>query len=759
MSSSALTRSLYGAQVQDASAGGGGAAAPMHDVIMNGTGNFISDLSLLKSRGASAIVKFVGGPTNYVGVNSEFSLAMWKTWMTKAFNKTNPTQIANFVADGTLFANWLIDDLKQGTNVFSGGAPTFAELEEMAEFSKGTWTTLPCAVRVENQYLHDLCINAGASNYTYVDFGWAMWHNRFGAALPWFTNHVNDGRAVKLGALIGANVLNGGSGLTAPWNVHPNRANQWGMSPQEIDAAGAAGLSALTTTLGFVFWAQNPNFDDIGYWNWESIQTAMDGIKARAVGRSPGPVNWHGESGSTSGSTQTVAGRWNFLGYARKRGNHPDTMNVDLPASVPANSALCIVAYSRDSGRSSVCPSNWSEAQHISGTSEQGGDLALYYRIATGNEGGGIQALAWSGSVTDTACQAISFAFSGNTTFSQPVVLSKAGSARSWAAGSSNMGPVPGIQSTVSDAVIICISAKANDFANGDPVPDDTMSATTSDGETWNRMILSTNGSGPESGVLIDYTITSGTPSITTKSWTQGTGAGSASSGAGCGFMVAFAPQSIVSGQPPVLVDLEDLTMSVASNLSFTLVSTGSTPFVYSLTSGPSNVTLGSSTGAFQWSPLTTGDFYLILRSTNSFGFDEQDFTATIVSSGGTSEGGSGDANTAPSITHPGNKTVYAHDLLSFIVAASDAQGDDIDFALESNPAGSFIDERTGQFIWIPSGEQGPGTYPIVVVASDGQAESRSTFTVTVNDTPWTRDGGPSTQLGRTVPDNSFRRI
>jgi hypothetical protein len=218
--------------------------------------------------------------------------------------------------------------------------------------------------------------------------------------------------------------------------------------------------------------------------------------------------------------------------------------------------------------------------------------------------------------------------------------------------------------------------------------------------------------------------------------------------------MVTIAPAAVLGGTPPVLIlgDLDDgVTISLGSTVSFTLSSTGSTPITYSKESGPSNVTLGSSTGAFQWTPSSAGDYVIVLAATNSFGSDTGTLPVTVSSPGGSGSTSTG-ANSVPVISHPGNKSVNAHDLLSFVVAATDADDDTLTFGLDSGaPTGAFIDSTTGQFIWIPSGEQGPGTYPIVVLVGDGQQTSRSTFTITVGDTIWTRSS--------TLPTNSFRRI
>jgi hypothetical protein len=87
----------------------------------------------------------------------------------------------------------------------------------------------------------------------------------------------------------------------------------------------------------------------------------------------------------------------------------------------------------------------------------------------------------------------------------------------------------------------------------------------------------------------------------------------------------------------------------VGSTVSFLIQSSGSTPFTYSKLSGPSNVTLGSSSGQFQFTPLSVGTYVIQLRVTNSFGSDSDGFNVFAVAQNQMN-------NSAPVITHPATK-------------------------------------------------------------------------------------------------------
>ena len=725
---------------------------PLIDQFCGGTGNIISGLSAMKAAGMRAAIKFVGSATNYQFSNLSFSLASWKAKMDQSFAANNLQQIKAFVNDGTILANWIMDDCQPGSPVYGGKPPTMEDLDVMAQYSKSTWSFMPVTIRVHNSVL------AAKSNWTYVDFGWMQWHKRFGAVGPWYTNEINAGRAVGLGSILGANLLHGGSGKTAPWDFDPSSTVSTGrfcMSPQEIDACTAA-ASQTTYAIGIMCWASDPQFDEQGYCDRPEIQTSLTAMANVFIGKNRGPINYRGEfdppsSVTTSTSTATVTGAWgirdNGFGTITRK-NGVVSMSVPAPSVYAAGDLHCLLVYSRDSGLSSVTPSGWSETKRFtSGDSSRGGELVLYHKI-----GSGASELAttvqWpnGAGVPGTSQLARWFVLSNGSTILANIVAAT-GSGKSWPSQTS-MGPIPGVTSTRSDAIVLIIGARANDFGGGS-VDENWLSATTGP-ETWGRLFATGTDNGLDAGFFVDYSSPAGIASITTKSYSLTSGS---QAGAGCGFMVAFAPFSVVSGQPAAFsTDFGDTTISVGSNLSFTMTSTGSTPFTYAKVSGPSNVTINSSTGRFDFTPTSAGTFTIVVSTSNAYGADSDSFNVFAVVQSPTN-------NNAPVITHPGDKTIAEHDLLSFIIQASDPDGDAISYSMEQAPQGAFLDTDTGQFIWTPNARQS-GIYPIIAVVTDGRVESRSTFTVTVTDSRWGKEHGPSSQFEPTnTPNNGFTRL
>ena len=105
----------------------------------------------------------------------------------------------------------------------------------------------------------------------------------------------------------------------------------------------------------------------------------------------------------------------------------------------------------------------------------------------------------------------------------------------------------------------------------------------------------------------------------------------------------------------------------------------------------------------------------------------------TVNSDGGmVTVGVQGQANAAPSIVSPGDKTVAAFTTLSFTVVATDADDtldDAITYSMTSNlPPGPTFDTATGAFSWSPV-DTDAGTYTATFSVSDGRLTAAATST------------------------------
>jgi PKD repeat protein len=106
--------------------------------------------------------------------------------------------------------------------------------------------------------------------------------------------------------------------------------------------------------------------------------------------------------------------------------------------------------------------------------------------------------------------------------------------------------------------------------------------------------------------------------------------------------------------------------------------------------------------------------------------------------------------NNAPALSSIGAKSVYTSEILSFNVAATDADGDQVTYSATGLPQGASLDSTTGLFYWIPSISQ-RGEHEVIFSATDEHdATVTETITITVNHTnlPPTIVPTASTTLG-----------
>ncbi|MRR12762.1 hypothetical protein EG835_09955, partial [bacterium] len=95
------------------------------------------------------------------------------------------------------------------------------------------------------------------------------------------------------------------------------------------------------------------------------------------------------------------------------------------------------------------------------------------------------------------------------------------------------------------------------------------------------------------------------------------------------------------------------------------------------------------------------------------------------------------EVNAAPVLATIGDKTVAELSLLSFTASATDTDlpAQTLTYSLGPGaPAGAAINPSTGAFSWTPTEAQGPNSYPVTVIVSDGTATDSETITVTVTD-------------------------
>jgi len=181
---------------------------------------------------------------------------------------------------------------------------------------------------------------------------------------------------------------------------------------------------------------------------------------------------------------------------------------------------------------------------------------------------------------------------------------------------------------------------------------------------------------------------------------------------------------------PPLLDPIGPKTINELSTLSFTAMATDPEvppqTLTFSLGSGaPSGASITSG-GAFSWTPTEAqGPGSYVIRIIVSDGTDEdyEDITVTVY-----------EVNVAPVLDPIGPKSIDELATLSFTATASDSDlpVQTLTFSLGSGaPSGSSITSG-GVFTWTPTEAQGPGSYVVRIIVSDGSLTDYEDITITV---------------------------
>lgn len=196
----------------------------------------------------------------------------------------------------------------------------------------------------------------------------------------------------------------------------------------------------------------------------------------------------------------------------------------------------------------------------------------------------------------------------------------------------------------------------------------------------------------------------------------------------------------VESSRPPTLAKPEDRTGKEGELLEIALVASDpdGTPLEFSVTSNPPvsaahAPTIASPAGLFRWTPgpdaaSTTAPGRYELTFTASDGFLTASASCVVTVE---------NANVAPLLVPPGDKTVEAGEKLTFQLEATDADGDALTYAMQATPAfpttdGPQLAASTGAFEWTPPATSAAATYEVTFSAFDGEARSERTITLRV---------------------------
>jgi hypothetical protein len=204
------------------------------------------------------------------------------------------------------------------------------------------------------------------------------------------------------------------------------------------------------------------------------------------------------------------------------------------------------------------------------------------------------------------------------------------------------------------------------------------------------------------------------------------------------------------SNRPPVLtvpgtIIVNEQTPLVNVSVSATDPDLPTNVLKFSLLSAPpTGLTLDENSGAFSWTPSeaqgsNSHTITVVVTDTNPPAINAKQLSATnsftiIVR----------EINVAPQFTGPNGATIDERTAANVDASATDSDlpPNGLSYQLFGQPSGMTISASTGMITWTPDEAQGPGVYPVSVVATDNnptafntqQLSTTNLFTVTVRE-------------------------
>ncbi|MFZ5469810.1 MAG: Kelch repeat-containing protein [Myxococcota bacterium] len=203
--------------------------------------------------------------------------------------------------------------------------------------------------------------------------------------------------------------------------------------------------------------------------------------------------------------------------------------------------------------------------------------------------------------------------------------------------------------------------------------------------------------------------------------------------------------------RPPVLDSIGNRTVVESSTLSFAATATDpdGDALTFSASNLPSGATFNPATRAFSWTPSVgqAGVYSVTISVSDGVLSDAETFSITVTAA---------PPNNRPPVLGPiGERTVVEGATLTFVVTASDPDGDALTLSASPLPSGASFDPSTGGFLWSPTAGQ-QGNHAVTFSVTDGVLTDSEVVTLRVEpaatpDSGTTPDGGPMADAGPPV--------
>ena len=181
------------------------------------------------------------------------------------------------------------------------------------------------------------------------------------------------------------------------------------------------------------------------------------------------------------------------------------------------------------------------------------------------------------------------------------------------------------------------------------------------------------------------------------------------------------------TNRAPVLAPIGAKSGAEGSLLTFTVAATDADgdALTYSASGLPAGASFTAATRAFSWTPGydQAGPYSVTVTVTDGTTPVSETIAITI-----------GNTNRAPVLAPIGAKSGAEGSLLTFTVAATDADGDTLTYSASGLPGGANFDAGTRTFSWTPGYDQA-GPYSVTVTVTDGTTPVSETIAITIGNT------------------------
>ena len=182
--------------------------------------------------------------------------------------------------------------------------------------------------------------------------------------------------------------------------------------------------------------------------------------------------------------------------------------------------------------------------------------------------------------------------------------------------------------------------------------------------------------------------------------------------------------QSQTSNHAPEMAPIGERTVPGGEELSITVSATDpdGDPLTYGAQNLPGGATFDKITHSFRWTPKSTqvGTYQVTFTVTDGSLDDSETIRITVKR-----------LNHAPVISTVRTRTVMETRLLRFVLTASDADGDRLEYSASGLPSGATFNPDSHEFSWRPAAGQA-GKYTVVFTVSDGSLSTSASVTITV---------------------------